>query len=130
MKKNYNTFRLALKYRLLELGYPIEISKFYANGRGIRCAGRDVISKNGIRIERERISEYKPSLRIDKYFEYVRVYGNGYIEDDKLKDIVTEVFNEYILSYNIVGLEVTVRRKKYQDNTLDIVNLGKRKSNT
>lgn len=120
------TFRTELKKKLNELAYPVEISKWYANGRGIRCAGREIIFKEGIKIIRDRFDEYKPSLHIKKYTEYVRVYTNGFIDDDKMAEIVTDVFNEYVLPYGIVNSTVCV----YGENNSSIIDLRKGKNSS
>lgn len=122
------TFRKELKRKLIEAGYPVEISKFYANHR-VRCLGRDIISENGIKIERERISEYRPSLRIDRYVEWVRIFTNGYIANDTIKDIVNSLFEKYVLPYNIIKLEVRIIDNT-TNPTVTILNLSKGKNSS
>jgi hypothetical protein len=95
------TFRGLLKSKLIELGYPVEISKFYANGRGIRGAGRDIISKEGIKIIRTTYDK-KDSWR--KY-ENIEIVLNGYIKELELQEIIKELkmnyYNKDLLSVYI-----------------------------
>ena len=121
------TFRTELKKKLNELAYPVEISKWYANGRGIRCLGREVISKKGIKIERERVDEYRPCLHIDKWNEYINVYTNGYVSSEDIKKIVNEVFENYKLPYGIISLEVKVYSGEKYCNASRILELKKTK---
>ena len=128
MGERYATFKLALKSKLLDEGYPVEISKFYANSR-VRCLGKERISQNGIRIERDRISEYRPCLRIEKYIEHIKVYTNGYIDNNIIKDIVLNLFESYVLPYGIVKLEIIViDNANKQDVTILDISKGKNSS--
>ena len=87
------TFRKLLKSKLIELGYPVEISKFYANGR-IRCLGRDIASKEGIQIKRHSYPEYRDG-RSGKYCEDIFIKTNGYIKKIEMEKIVEEVKKAY-----------------------------------
>lgn len=87
------TFRSLLKSKLIELGYPIEISKFCANGR-VRNLGRDIISKKGIKIKRESYPEYIDG-HSGRYYEDIYINTNGYIDTNELEKIVEELKKEY-----------------------------------
>ena len=87
------TFRKLLKSKLIELGYPVEISKFYANGI-VRNLGRDIISKEGIQIKRKSYPEYTDK-HSGRYYEDIFINTNGYIDKIEIEKIVEELKKDY-----------------------------------
>ena len=87
------TFRGLLKSKLIELGYPVEVSRFCANGI-VRNLGRDIISKEGIQIKRHSYPEYTDK-HSGRYYEDIFIQTNGYIDKTDIEKIVEELKENY-----------------------------------
>lgn len=95
MKTMYATHRGYIKAKLIELGYPVEISKTYANGRGIRNLSKSIVRKEGIRIERQ----YYGFHHYSDVDEIIWIYTNNYIDKNKMKKIIDELIEKYSIDY-------------------------------
>lgn len=88
------TFRNFLKKKLKEKGYPIEVSSYAANGRGIRGAGQTYVTTDGIRLEKLPVNRKYANEVI------ILIYTQGFITVEEMNEILAECKKEYGIPEN------------------------------